>query len=259
MKNFNFLYFIPAKETSTRFPGKGLKKIAGLSLVQKAALVAAKSFLNSQRSEGIIFSSENPITLSHAEVINTYYRKELNISSNIITLHKRDSSQSQPTSRIEDLLKDFLLAPRYENVSHVILLNPTSPLRTLDTIQRSIDIILAGKYDSTTTVYKTHKPGLNWTQDGERWIPQNYKRRVRTQDIQPYYIEHGACYIAPRESIIEKGTLYGENPFPVETNFRESIDVDTPEDYLIAKAIGEYDHLSDFFSEQSIKKLIEGE
>lgn len=69
--------------------------------------------------------------------------------------------------------------------------------------------------------------------------PLNYdfKNVVKTQDIEPVFWETSAFYIFKSDILIKHGRRIGFNPYFVETNRIESIDIDDIEDYNLACTI----------------------
>jgi hypothetical protein len=60
---------------------------------------------------------------------------------------------------------------------------------------------------------------------------------IRTQEIEPVFYETSAFYIFKKEILDKSNRRIGFNPFLVETDRIESIDIDEKEDYELAKNI----------------------
>ena len=60
---------------------------------------------------------------------------------------------------------------------------------------------------------------------------------VRTQDIKPVYWETSAFYIFKSEILNKFNRRIGKNPYLVETDRIESIDIDEKEDFIIASKV----------------------
>ena len=58
----------------------------------------------------------------------------------------------------------------------------------------------------------------------------------RTQDIKPIYIETSAFYLFSKELFLTTSRRIGYNPF-VELDYKESIDIDTKDDFELAKKL----------------------
>ena len=57
---------------------------------------------------------------------------------------------------------------------------------------------------------------------------------MRTQDIKPIFYETSAFYIFRNELLKKYNRRIGQNPFMVETDNIESIDIDEKKDYELA-------------------------
>ena len=70
-------------------------------------------------------------------------------------------------------------------------------------------------------------------------VPFNYdlENIPRTQDLPPLYEETSGFYIYRENVINEMGRRIGNKPYIVEIGEVESIDIDEPEDFMIADAI----------------------
>ena len=60
---------------------------------------------------------------------------------------------------------------------------------------------------------------------------------MRTQEMNPIYWETSAFYIFKKDILINFNRRIGFNPFMVQTNRIESIDIDDKEDYDLATKI----------------------
>ncbi len=58
---------------------------------------------------------------------------------------------------------------------------------------------------------------------------------VRTQDLEPVYVETSGFYVYSRDEIMERARRIGDNPLIVEITAAEAIDIDWPADYDTAR------------------------
>lgn len=75
--------------------------------------------------------------------------------------------------------------------------------------------------------------------DGKPW---NYdtKEIPRTQDLKPLYRETTGLYIYESRLILEENRRIGEKPMLLEADWKEAVDINNPEDFVIADAIYNY-------------------
>lgn len=125
------------------------------------------------------------------------------------------------------------------NFTHVMLLQPTSPLRRADDIQSAftrMDAIGAGSVVSVCEV--EHPPEWN------NVLPENgcmadfirpEIRGKRSQDFPPQYRINGAIYLADlRQCDIQNG-FFGPTSYALVMPWSRSVDIDSEQDLLLAE------------------------
>ena len=120
---------IPARSGSKGIPNKNIMKFAGRSLVSYALDSACESKLVDE----IILTSDSE------EILN-FSKDYVNI-----TPHKRTNSLSSDKSPVVDTIKELISLNGYNDYDIIILLQPTSPLRTGTHIDSAIDLFLKNK------------------------------------------------------------------------------------------------------------------
>jgi CMP-N-acetylneuraminic acid synthetase len=157
---------------------------------------------------------------------------------------ERPRHLARDKSPIEDAMLHALLETEGRGLpkaTHVVLLNPTSPLRQPATIDKAVELALADDLATVVTVCATVIPHRLWhpCQTG-RWQPSRSlygsARHPMRQDWDAHYFEHGAAYVVRRD-VLDRGTLYGEPASVVETTEVEACDIDTEADLVVARAL----------------------
>jgi len=124
---------------------------------------------------------------------------------------------------------------------YLMLLQPTSPLRTANDIDNAITIALENDADGVVGLCHTkHHP--YWTkqvaEDGQisNFVPldQAYDRR---QTLPPAYAVNGAMYLVKRQVLLEQETFYTDKTYAYIMPVERSLDVDTTWDLHIAELI----------------------
>lgn len=129
-----------------------------------------------------------------------------------------------------------------EEYEYILLLQPTSPLRTKKHIEEAIEIFLRRKesFDSLVSVVLLEHP-VEWNRriglQGklEDFIPYSKQEIYARQKAEGLYRLNGAVYIA------KKGDLYKARSFETERTLayvmdrRSSVDIDTLEDFEYAE------------------------
>jgi CMP-N-acetylneuraminic acid synthetase len=113
------------------------------------------------------------------------------------------------------------------------LCHATSPFITKKSILKGLNMVSNDIYDSAFSVSKVQT--FTWFNNN----PLNYDidNIIRTQEIEPIFWETSAFYIFKKHILKEHNRRIGFNPFMVETDRIESIDIDEEEDYIIASKI----------------------
>jgi CMP-N,N'-diacetyllegionaminic acid synthase len=134
---------------------------------------------------------------------------------------------------------------RLEDTEHyrpdrVLLLQPTSPLRTAEDITAALTLADERRAESVVSVgpASSHPHLLKRiTEDGtlEDLMPHDpVKRR---QDLEPVYALNGAIYLASREQLLKHESFYAKKTYAYVMPPERSIDVDTPWDLYLCDLI----------------------
>lgn len=107
----------------------------------------------------------------------------------------------------------------------------TAPFITVDTMKQCIEAVISDEYDSAFCAVKLQD--YLW-QDGE---PLNFNpsNLPQTQDLKPIYQETSGVYVFTKEVYKLYKRRIGKRPFIKEVSFKEAIDIDKPEDFLLAE------------------------
>ena len=117
-----------------------------------------------------------------------------------------------------------------------VLTHVTQPFTKSSSIQGALEKVISGEYDSAFSAVVLQD--YMWM-NGK---PFNYdmKNIVRTQDLDPIYMETGAFFIFRKEVFTEMGQRIGNHPYIYEIDQFEAVDIDTAEDFEFAKVVAEY-------------------
>lgn len=126
-----------------------------------------------------------------------------------------------------------------EPVDIIVLLQPTSPLRTAEHIDEAVEILLSSNADTVVSVVPVpHRfnPSSLMRREGESLVPNEEGGGVlRRQDKPLLYARNGPAILAMRaESFLAHG-FYGGDTRPYIMDSLSSIDVDALDDALHAE------------------------
>ena len=108
----------------------------------------------------------------------------------------------------------------------------TNPFVKKESIELGLGKVLSGEHDSAHTVQRLSRP--LWYRNE----PFNFTRTkmFRNQDIEPMFIDMNLC-IYRREVFTKMHSRYGKDPYFIEIDPIEAIDIDDPEDLMLAEAM----------------------
>lgn len=213
----NIIAFIPARNGSKRIKSKNLQKINGKSLV----FLTVKQALNTKIFNDIYLSSDSKKILNECK------------NEHKIKFLKRDKNISRDTSLIEEVLIDFLKNNNIKS-KYLLLLQPTSPLRTVNTIKKFVNFCLKKKLKKCLTVSEIYDQ-ISEKKSKFQSI-SNYKIR-RTQDRKVYLFENSLLYFVNIKYFLKTKTLYEKNwPYYI-TDKYESLDINNKKDLEIARKL----------------------
>lgn len=146
---------------------------------------------------------------------------------------KREEAFDQDTAKMNEILFGF---SKEVEADIYLMSHTTAPFITKESIQKGLQAVMSGLYDSSFAVKKIQD--FMW-KDGK---PFNYNLAAipRTQDLEPYYLETSGFYIYRQEVIQNMNRRIGNNPFLLEVGEVEGIDIDEAEDFFLADAVYNY-------------------
>ena len=126
------------------------------------------------------------------------------------------------------------------NIDWVMILQPTSPLRKTEDIEKCIKIINKRKCDTVVSVKNVNNSHPNKVKvvNNEGYLEPydlNNFSHIRRQELSPQVFQtNGAIFLIHR-SLIEKNIIFGNKVIPYEMPLERSIDIDTELDFRIAE------------------------
>ena len=224
-KSLKIIGFIPAKENSSGFKNKNIKKLNNLTLVELAILSSINSRIIDQTY--ISSDSENILNIGKKYNINTIKRKKKYCSS---------------SSSANDVIQDFIntIKENYPRKNLVIVyLQPTSPFRSHKHIDLALEKYLQYKPNILLSITK-NKNFYKSFRIKKNKISNIFSSKNLTKNRQTFkevYSPNGAIYIFSKNRFIKRNKLNFQNAGFFLMNQIESIDIDTKEDYEFAKVL----------------------
>lgn len=211
---------IPARGGSKRVPGKNLVEVGGVSLVERAVRVAKDLDV----IDMVVVSSDYDDIL-HAGAV-----------AGAEALKRPDALAADNTRTAEVVLNvlDTLLE-RGESFDYLVLLEPTSPLRHVETVFTAIKRSIDNQLDSVGTVVENRS--YFWRQSDGVFVPLFPNAPHRTQEREPLFWQSGVCYVTSTSFLRETGLFIGGRKDFIVVSAEEAVDIDNPIDVVIARAL----------------------
>ena len=203
---------MPIKLNNERLPGKNTKMLGNKPLLR--------------------YELDNLLATGLVEDISVFCSDEAICSflPTGVSFLKRSKDLDLPTSNFTQIFDSFKL----ERPADVyVYAHATAPFVTVETMRDLITAVVSGRNDSAFCA--TRIQDFLW-QDG---VPLNFDATnlPRSQDIKPIYRETSGVYVFTHEVFEVCHRRIGMNPFIKEVSFRESIDINNPEDFALAEAM----------------------
>jgi CMP-N-acetylneuraminic acid synthetase len=211
----NITAIIPARGGSKGIPKKNLKLLMGKPLIVWTieAAIKSKSFKN------IIVSTDDPHIAKVA--------KEAGAEVPFLRPNYLATDQIPIINTILDILN------KENNIKDIMLLQPTSPLRSSQDIRNIIKLRDQYKKDSAISIVEAKKhPNLSLTLNKlkiKKFI--NNSLILPRQQMEKTYLINGAMYLSTREFILDKKDFYGEETLGYIMPEERSVDIDNYIDF----------------------------
>ncbi len=211
---------IPARGGSKGIPKKNLVQVSGKPLIYWTIQAAIKS----KMIDRIIVSSDSDEILSYA---NTFNKVE------IVHRPKSLAEDNTPTGPVVKHVLDHLhiLSSEYE---YIIVLQPTSPLRTARDIDQAYEALTNSEANALISVVKPeHHPLKCFKRNKEGYLEglvNNDFPFMPRQKLPEVFQPNGAIYIIEVKEFLTRKNFFTEKTLEFSMPIESSVDVDTIED-----------------------------
>jgi len=217
---------VPARGGSKRLPRKNILPLCGKPLIAWTIEAA----LHSKYVDRVCVSTDS---IEIAEVCKS-------IGVDVPWL--RPSELAQDTSSTNDVILHAINTMSDMTNDIVVILQPTSPLRTLRHIDESLELLVGSDAKGIVSVSECeHSPLWANTLPADKGMGDFIKPAImgkRSQELPIYYRINGAIYAFTKDSLVShKGIFYSDEvyAYPMERNY--SVDIDTELDFIIAEVL----------------------
>lgn len=227
MTDQSTLYVITARGGSKGIPHKNIKPLGGKPLILYSVEIARQLAPDSL----IAVSTDDPAIadIVRGAGLEVPYMRPAELATDT-------AGSREVIIDIMDYWRDTLHRP----FDKVVLLQPTSPFRTVDDVRSclelyspDVDMVLSVMEASCNPYYNCFETG----DDGCLHVSKGDGLYTRRQDVPKAWEQNGAVYVINPESLrrYPLGMMPRRLPFVMPRE--RSIDLDTPTDWLIAESI----------------------
>lgn len=220
-----FIAIIPARGGSKGVPRKNIAPVAGRPLIAHTieSSLAARSIART-----IVSTEDEEIAqVALQEGAEVPFRRPVELAAD-----------HTPTP---DVLRHAILwlEEQGETLDAVVLLQPTSPMRGVDNIDRACRLFEESNADTLISVLPVpfdHHPSWVFLDGPDGTVEPALGRPVppQRQALSPAWFRDGSIYIIRKEIIVEETSVFGDKivPFPVDPV--NTVNIDRPEDLVKA-------------------------
>ena len=217
------LAVIPARCGSKGFPNKNIAKIKGKTLLEWAVKV------------GLDCDSINDVYIS------TDCNKYENIAkkAGAKSLGLRPKELASDSSKTIDVIID-LLNNLEETYDYLVLLQPTSPIRTSEDIKNMIELVEKSKAEGSVSICEFEEPHpyklKKIDKDGfVNSFLEDTTSEVPRQSLPKVYALNGAIYLTKISTILNKKTFLPKKTIPY--FMPNNINIDSEEDFIFLEGM----------------------
>jgi YrbI family 3-deoxy-D-manno-octulosonate 8-phosphate phosphatase len=212
------IVIIPVRGGSKGIKRKNLAKVNGITLIERAIRTSLKA-----KVDHII------VTTDDLEIKNLVKNYE-------VIIHERSEQTSTDESTTESVLLEVIkdLGTNWSPETIIGLVQATSPFISTELLDNCLTKATEGF--SAFSAFDFH--GFIWEKN-LNWDPVSHPAdfRPRRQTLNPRVMESGAVYAFPLNKFIEKKYRFCSEPFPIMIPKKYAIEIDEPEDLLMANLI----------------------
>jgi len=218
---------IPARGGSKGIRGKNIALCAGKPLLAYTADAA----LGAKCLDRVMLSTDDPViaTLGREFGLEVPFLRPAalatdNANSLSVIVHALDWLESQGVV-----------------VDAIVLLQPTSPLRTANHIREAVHLFQTQTPDALVSVAEVphqYYPNALMRLEQDALVPvvPTNEMILRRQDVLPLYARNGPAILILSANQIRSGSFYSGVTAPYVMSQRDSLDIDTTEDLVVAAA-----------------------
>jgi CMP-N-acetylneuraminic acid synthetase len=216
---------VPARGGSKGVPRKNLRMLRGRPLID----YSIRAGLDARQVDRVIVSTEDREIAKVAQVLGA-------------EVIDRPAALAEDAAPMMDVVVHALgvLERGGRRVEVVVLLQPTSPLRTAGDVDAAVSRFKEGGCDSVVSVCRAeHPPQWSFTLEGGLLRPllDPGFLRMRRQDLPETYTTVGAIFVSTPSFIRKSGSFFAGRTAPYVMPPERGVDIDTEVDLALAELL----------------------
>lgn len=212
--------FVPARCGSKSIPFKNIKMFCGEPLIYWAL----NALEDSKIIDKIIVATD---CKEIAAIVESFKFKKINI-------YWRDPKNARDISSTESVMLEYIQQSNLQKNDYFILTQATSPFTQSEDFDLAFQKLIQEKTDSLLSCARVKR--FFWNEDGTP-INYDFKNRSRRQDFKGCLVENGAFYINKIENILKYNNRLSGKISIYEMPEFTSIELDEPNDWIIAEIL----------------------
>jgi CMP-N-acetylneuraminic acid synthetase len=222
------LVVVPARGGSKGVALKNLRPVAGVPLVARVGQLVA----------GLPWIDRAVVSTDHEQIAAV--AEEFGLAA---PFRRPNELSGDRIGDVDVLVHALEACERIDATTYdvVVMLQPTSPLRTAEHVEHTVDALIGDDLDAVWTVSATDLKYHPLKQlvmcDGRLgYWDESGARIIARQQLTPVYHRNGAAYALSRACLLEQRTLLGRNSSAVVID-EQMVSIDTLEDFDKVEAV----------------------
>ena len=222
---YGIIALIPARGGSKRVPRKNIRLLDGKPLIYYTVSEALKSKYFSK----VYVSTEDK---EIARISGEYGAETIDRPKNLA----RDET---PGVSVAQHAVDYI-EEKGMKIDAICILQPTSPFRKSEHIDKAIELFISKDYDSVIGVKKVREhPYWSFIEKNDFLVPfiKEGFRVERSQDLPDIYFVNGAIYVVKKDVVKKEKSVFGKKIGALIMDEISSFDIDTAFEFWLADLI----------------------
>ena len=218
-KGKKILGIIPARGGSKGIPKKNINNLNGKPLI----------FYTINESKNSNYLTSFLVSTDDCEI----EKISLSFGAKVIMRPKNLALDNSPTEECLIHAINYLKDEGFR-YDYVVILEPTSPFRKFETIDKCIKKIVDNNAESLLTIYET-KECVGEIDNFGNYTPLQKNQPRRRQDRKPLYVESSTIYVVKTDYLLKNKTIVTKKWLSFIIDKREAVDINSYEDLAYAE------------------------